>query len=121
MKNLLLLSLTALQIFASSITIKDHNKVSTLDVEFKNNKYYLAKNNTKSFGGNKLIIRVKDVTPSYMNQIENTYGLKNTAILVTNDYIYKTNGNISIFDICEDLSNDSNIISIKPLIKTRIE
>ena len=120
MKNLILLSLTALQIFAQSITIKDHNKISTLEVDLKNDKYYLTKNNKKSFKKNKLIIRVKNITPSYMNQIEETYGMKNTSILVTNDYIYELDGYTSIFDVCEELSNDPNIVTVKPLISTRM-
>ena len=108
---------------ATSLTYKQNNKVSTIQVEDQGFGYVIEKtfSYTKSFTGNQLIIKVKDVTPDFINSIESQYNMINTKVLSTGEFIYSLDNNIDIFDICESLSLNENIITAKPIINTSVK
>ena len=67
----------------------------------------------------KILIKVKDITPEFMDNIESRYGLIFKEVLSTGEFIYLLNNSSSnIFTVCTELSQDTNIITIQPLIQT---
>jgi hypothetical protein len=105
------------------LTIKQQNTIKNLDIKDNGTSYIVEKtfSYTKSFTGTQLLIKVKDIAPEYMNNIEFQYNIVNTKILSTGEFIYSINNTADIFTICEELSNDENIITAKPIINTSIK
>jgi hypothetical protein len=110
-------------LYAQNLTIKQNNHISTIQAEDTGYGYVIEKtfSYTKSFTGNQLIIKVRDITPEFIDELESQYDIKNTKVLSTGEFIYKVNNPTDIFIICEDLATNSNIITVKPIINTSIK
>ncbi len=123
MKKLSLILTLMSILYAQNLTIKQNNHISTIQAEDTGYGYVIEKtfSYTKSFTGNQLLIKVRDITPEFIDELESQYEIKNTKVLSTGEFIYKVNNPTDIFTICEDLATNSNIITVKPIINTSIK
>ncbi|MGK0256408.1 MAG: hypothetical protein ACI81I_001025 [Arcobacteraceae bacterium] len=119
MKKIILLAVLGLNLMASTLTYKQDEKIISVEV-VKKSEYYMIGDtiNNGRFTGKKILLKVKEITPDFMNTIELQYGLIFTKVLTTGEFIYLLDNNsMDIFTVCSELSQNANIITIKPLIQ----
>lgn len=121
MMKIIFASLLVISSYANMLNYKDDNKIRTVSVEDLGKIYILEKTQSyvQYFQKDEIIVNVKNITPEYMKDIENKFQLSNTNILSSGEFIYKLNGD-DVLTVCEQLSKDENIVSVKPLINKTI-
>lgn len=123
MAKIILLAILGLDLIASTLTYKQDKKIISVEVVKKGEYYTIGDTiNNGRFTSKKILIKVKDITPEFMNDIELQYGLIFTQVLTTGEFIYLLNNSSSdIFTVCFELSGNANIITIKPLIQIQMQ
>ena len=108
--------------WATTLTYKENNVVYNITVEEDGSNYILEStySYTRSFDGKKVLIKFKEVTPENIQYLESRYNFINLNILSTGEFIYTIDTN-DIFNICEELSKDNNIITVKPIIDKTVK